>query len=450
MILRLALALAALADLALARLVPDVGPGTYFRLAAAIVVVLLPGALVAEALGRRAASATLAWTLAVLTGALALTFALGRSLTFTLILLGLVSVAALALGRGREVRARAPGSRLVFLAGALLGLALWRVAGFVDGDGLFHLARVRKLLAFDDLSLARVSEFADGGLHPGYAFPLWHGFLALVSKLAGVDPELVVLHLPSVLAPFACLVVFEAGWALFRSAWLGAATLAGNVALIALAPGNGGAFTSLALPATAARQLLVPAVLALVFAAIEAPSAGLLASVSAAGLSLALVHPTYALFVALPLGGFLVVRAFVERVEATRLAAALAALLVPTGAVLLWLLPIVRETASYSPGADELERALARYGSQLELLGGGSYRLAPEVVSRGGAVAVAALALVPLALLAGRQRWSAWVLGGSVAVLVPLLEPELFTRLSDAVSLSQSRRLAGFVPFAFA
>ena len=30
-------------------------------------------------------------------------------------------------------------------------------------------------------------EFADGGLHPGYAFPLWHAFLALVGKLAGED-----------------------------------------------------------------------------------------------------------------------------------------------------------------------------------------------------------------------------------------------------------------------
>ena len=64
----------------------------------------------------------------------------------------------------------------------------------MQGDGLFHLARARKLLELDALSLERVSEFADGSLHPGYAFPLWHGFLALVSKLAGVDPTDVVLR----------------------------------------------------------------------------------------------------------------------------------------------------------------------------------------------------------------------------------------------------------------
>jgi hypothetical protein len=42
------------------------------------------------------------------------------------------------------------------------------------------------------------------------------------------------------------------------------------------------------------------------------------------------------------------------------------------------------------------------------------------------------------------------VLGGSVIVLALMLVPFLFTHLSDAVSLSQSRRAAGFLPFAFA
>ena len=42
------------------------------------------------------------------------------------------------------------------------------------------------------------------------------------------------------------------------------------------------------------------------------------------------------------------------------------------------------------------------------------------------------------------------MLGGTVAVLALMLVPELFVRFSNAVSLSQSRRAAGFVPFAFA
>ncbi len=55
-----------------------------------------------------------------------------------------------------------------------------------------------------------------------------------------------------------------------------------------------------------------------------------------------------------------------------------------------------------------------------------------------------------LAALAPRRRWAAFVLGGALAVLALTLVPPLFARLTDMVSLSQARRLAGFLPFAFA
>src|SRR5207237_4339477 len=51
---------------------------------------------------------------------------------------------------------------------------------------------------------------------------------------------------------------------------------------------------------------------------------------------------------------------------------------------------------------------------------------------------------------AGRRRWSSFVLGGTVAILALMLVPTLFVRFSELVSLSQSRRAAGFIPFAFA
>jgi hypothetical protein len=65
-------------------------------------------------------------------------------------------------------------------------------------------------------------------------------------------------------------------------------------------------------------------------------------------------------------------------------------------------------------------------------------------------VAVAGLLLVPLAFFGSRRRWGALVLGGSLAVLALMLVPDLFTRLAEQVSLSQARRAAGFLPFAFA
>ena len=447
--IRAAIVLAALLELLVARVLPESGVGLYARLAAALVVLLLPGGLIAEALGRRSASATLLWTLAAVFGALTVVFALDASLDLALWLLAAVSVGALVAARRQERPPRFAGSALVGAAGVLFGIALWHVAGHVDGDGLFHLARTRKLVALGDLDLATVNEFADGGLHPGYAFPLWHGFLALLARLAGVDPELVVLHGPSVFAPVAFLVAYESGVALFRSAWAGAAVLAAQVAQIALAAGHGGAYASLALPGAASRQLVVPAILTLVFAHLYEPSRAVLAGIAAGALALTLVHPTYALFLGLPLVGFAAVRALWSRADARRLAGALVVYALPPAAALVWLLPVVNETVARNPSEAELARALRQYGAQLDVIGDG-YRLAPEVLARGGAVAVAALALLPLAGVAVRRRWAAWVLGGSLPVLALMLVPELFTRLSDATSLSQSRRAAGFLPFAFA
>ena len=420
------------------------------RLALATAVVLAPGWAIARAVGLRSASATLAWALAATFGALAVTFLVGGSLVLTMLLLLAVAVVGLVTGRRSARGERIPGRWWIVGAGAVLGILLWQVAGEIGGDGLFHLARVRKLDAFGSLSLDSLNEFADGGLHPGYAFPLWHGFLALVARIAFLDPADVVLHEASVLAPIALLVSYEAGWALFRRVGPAVAVVCAQVGITALAPTGGGAYTALGLPATASRQLLVPAALALGIAAAARPSRALLASTAAAGLALAVVHPTYALFLWLPFAGFLVVRSLVVRREAKAIGAALVALVVPAGLYLTWLLPIARETRSVRPAADELARALRQYEGQLDVFSESSYRLAPEVFGRSGAVAVAALVCVPLAGLALRSRWAAYVLGGSLAVLAVLLVPTLFVAFSDAVSLSQSRRAAGFLPFAFA
>jgi hypothetical protein len=424
----------------------------YLKLAFATGVVLTPGWIVARSLGVRSLSASLAWSLVTVFCALLVTFALGATLTVALVVLAVVGLAGLALRWRRPWPAAtaAPRRAWVVFWGAIVGILLWIAAPSVQGDGLFHLARTRKLLDLDELSLERVSEFADGSLHPGYAFPLWHGFLALIAKIAGEDPERVVTHLPSILAPVAVVVAFEAGWALFRRVWAAGVTAAAQVAMICFAPGMGGAYVFLALPATSSRQLLVPAALALALESIRAPSLGLLASTAAAAFALAVVHPTYAIFLWIPFVGFLVVRALWERKDVRSGALALGALVVPAALFMLWLRPIVQDTRSVSPDADELQRAFDQYGSQLVVRSATSYNLAPEVFTRAGAVAIAAVLLIPLAGFAARRRWSAYVVGGALAVFAVMLVPFLFTALSDLVSISQARRAAGFLPFAFA
>ncbi len=421
----------------------------FVRLAIATGIVLLPGALLARAFGVRSTAARLVWGLTAMLGAMAVTFAVHSSLTLALLLLLAVALAAAPLAARRGRLPGIPGAPLAWAAGVVLGLLLWHVAGEIGGDGLFHLARARKLLAFHDLSLSSANEFPDGGLHPGYAFPLWHGFLALVARIAMVDPSRVVLHEASILAPLAVVCSYEAGYAVFRRAGAAALSAAATVAIVAMAPGHGGAYTALGLPATASRQILVPAALALAFAALRRPSPGLLASAGAASLVLAAVHPTYALFLWIPFGGFLVVRWAWTREDVRGGALALGALVVPAAAFFAWLLPVVRGTASVSPDAAERARGIAQYAGQLHG-SAASFRLAPEVFGRSGAAAVAALLLVPLAALAPRRRWAAYVVGGSLAVFALTLLPWLFTPFSDVVSLSQSRRLAGFFPFGIA
>src|SRR5262249_60858450 len=121
--------------------------------------------------------------------------------------LAVVFVAGVAVLRARERHVRSElGSGVSVAAGIVLGWLLWHVAGAVVGDGLFHEGRVRKLVELGDLHLRTVDEFKDGGLHPGYAFPLWHGFDALVAWFSGLDPDVVMRHEASLLAPVAVVV----------------------------------------------------------------------------------------------------------------------------------------------------------------------------------------------------------------------------------------------------
>ena len=308
--------------------------------------------------------------------------------------------------------------------------------------------------AFDELSLDAVNEFADGGLHPGYAFPLWHGFLALVANVAGVDPAASSCHEAS---------DARAGRAARRlrgrrtrssaRAAAGVAVVCAQVGADRARAGHGGAYTALgaagdgqppAARAGGARALLRlrPRRRPLAAAARRSrrpgsrsrsctrPTRSSSACRSPATSSLrALVGARRAAGARDGAGG-----ASCSRRPRSRLAAAGRAARRPR----------TRRRRASSSGR------FAQYPGQLDVFSDTSYRLAPEVFGRGGAIAVAALVLVPLAALALLRRWAAFVLGGSLAVLAVMLASALFPPFADLVSLSQSRRAAGFLPFAFA
>ena len=437
--------LAAPALLGLGWLLPTTGVGLALRLAGATACLLLPGAVIARALGLHGLAPAFVWSLAVLFAGMALMFAFHGSLWLAFAVMFGAGACALPFAL-RQPWSRARLSSLGVLAlGAAAGISLWSAAAF-GGDAFFHIGRIRKLLDFGSISLRTLDEFKDGGLHPGYAFPLWHGFMALVTRLAGVDPDAAVLHAPTVLLPLSFLLVFEAGAILFRSRWAGLALVLLQFALLGLAPGHGGSLISLALAANASRMLVFPALLALVFAYVRRPSWPGLASVAAAAGALTLIHPPHAALVVIVLAGFLGARALLARRDLVPLGAALAGVIVPAGAVALWLLPIVRETVAHNPGTNELHRAFANYRNELDVFGLHRYRLKPELFGRAGIVSVAALTLLPLAVFARRRLWAAFVLGGMLAAFIVSLLTLVFPHFADAVSLSQARRIVGFSP----
>ena len=75
---------AVLALLGISRLLPETGFGLWVRLAAATLVVLFPGILVARCLGQRTAAAAFAASITLVGAGLALTVALGVSLSVTI------------------------------------------------------------------------------------------------------------------------------------------------------------------------------------------------------------------------------------------------------------------------------------------------------------------------------------------------------------------------------
>ena len=153
----------------------------------------------------------------------------------------------------------------------------------------------------------------------------------------------------------------------------------------------------------------------------------------------------------IPLVGYVLARLVLARTELVEGALALAAVVVPAGAGRPLAAPDRPRDGFGRPVRGRAQPGRSRTTrNQLDVFSDGSYRLAPEVVGRAGAVAVLALFAVPLAVLAARRRWAAFVIGGFLAVLALVLWPTLFTHFADAVSISQARRAAGFVPFPFA
>jgi hypothetical protein len=448
--------------LGIGRALPAEGAGLGLRLAAAgALVLIVPGALVLRAFGWHSRLATtiaggFVLSLACCYIAFTLTFAAGASLSLTVVVLGATMAGALLpalrLARVQVGRAEVATIGALALVGLLIGVAAWWASHVLAGEELFHLARVRKLDEVPALySVGVTNEFRDGSVHPGYAFPLWHGVLALVTRLAGVDPGQVVLHLGTMLIPLALVLAYAAGTELFASTGGGVATAVAQTAIAGFPRGGIGAFREIALPRDAALLLVVPAVLALVFRYVAAGRRGTLACVAVAALVLATVRATDAVLVCIPLAGFLAVRLLVPegRGDARRIGACLGALLVPAGLYFAWLWPYADAADAFLPSSAQNAAAAAARSSDVSVYGS-LLALSPRAVAVGGAGLIAGLLAAGAAGLLPQRRWAGYVLGGSVAVLVAALVPPVFTGIADVGTLPVALALPSLLPLPFA
>ncbi|HXV33412.1 MAG TPA: hypothetical protein VD769_05325 [Gaiellaceae bacterium] len=449
--------------LGLGWLLPETGAGAGVRLAgAAAIVLLVPGLLVQRAVGWPAeigiaVAGALAWSLVLFAAALALTLLVDGSLSLTLILVAGAALAAavVALRRPGPSVERDDGLAALGVACASLPLAAgaWYVARVATGDAPFHVAAARKLEEFATLdSLESVGQFSEGALHPGYAFPLWHGVLAAIARLSGIDVTGVVVHLGPVLTPLAVVIAYGAGVALFRS-WAGGVALASAyVGLVALIGERLGLLEGLSDPEAVARGVLVPGLLGLVFAYARDRSRATLATIGATALVLAVVHPNYAPYAAALVAGCLAARlVVVRRLEETEsaLAATLGVVALASIAYIAWLWPTASDTVALTAGAAGRARDLANYPGFF-LGGPESLRVNPEVLARPNGLFLLALLAIPFAAFAARRLWSSLVLGGSLLILTTVLVPQVFTVVADLASIAQARRLVFFLPLSFA
>ncbi|HEV8156470.1 MAG TPA: hypothetical protein VGP67_13115, partial [Gaiellales bacterium] len=145
--------------------------------------------------------------MAAWTPALALGFAVGLTFDMVLAIVAVQTIVLLALSDPRPQGIGAPDRLVLMIAAPLAALISLQWQEPLAGDAVFHLARVRKILAVPHLSLDSVSELVHGKPHAGYVFPLLHAVEAASLRVAGINPT---TGFPDLVPAAVILVVFTA------------------------------------------------------------------------------------------------------------------------------------------------------------------------------------------------------------------------------------------------
>jgi hypothetical protein len=373
----------------------------------------------------------------------------GRGLLVAVLWLLLVIGVGLVVGRGKPVEMDIrPVPLLLFGAGvALVSVYVWIGSWTNIGDAVEHIARMRKITELDPPAqhLDQLGLLPPGtGLHPGYAFPLWHAAGGVVVWMSGIEETIMFRFWPSVLLPFIACAVYRAGREVFGCWQAGVATCIGYLGVFAF-PFGAGFFAQVSYPGYIAIFLFWPLIVERTFVFLREGGREPLLTVAASSFVVAAVHPSYGPFVILLIGAFVLTQSLTSREhrDFRRSAEVFGAVTLPFLAFLAWLYPIANSASATVEGGSN------HFGSLVDR-SGALVNMKPEWVTRGGAVAIAALLFVPLASAATRTRAAAFVASATGVVILILIVPYFFTPFAHVMSISQGRRFLFFLPFAFA
>ena len=316
--------LAGLAVCALASLLPNGGPLTAVKLAIGTWgVLILPGAVILRLLGWPASPAAAlpacaAWSVTALAPGFVLMLATGGGVPVIILwLLGVVG-AGLLIGRGKPVAMdlRLTPTFFWFAAGVAGFAALMWIGSWNNvGDAVEHIARMRKITDLDPAAhhLDQLGLLPpDTGLHPGYAFPLWHATGAAIVWLTGLDETVMFRFWPTALIPFVAAAVYNAGRQMFGCRAAGLATCIGYLGAFAF-PIGVGYFSQISYPGYICIFLFWPLIIDRTFTYMREGGREPIWTAAASSFVVSAAHPSYAPFMILLLGAFLVARFIMAR-----------------------------------------------------------------------------------------------------------------------------------------
>jgi hypothetical protein len=397
-------------------------------------VLLLPGWLAVRALGLegdlgRAGCAPVAAALGLALWAVPLALAYVFTLPLGFVLGG-IAAEMVALGVAVRGASALPPAGRTEIAGGTAAAAFaylgWRLSLPVVGDGLFHVGLIRKIEATPGISIGSLSPFPQGPANAGYAFPIMHAAIAGMARLSGTDPVTAFRDVLPVCAGLAIVAAYALGRALTGHRGIG--VLAAVLVAWDLCSLLNGLVIQINQPAPFSVWVLTPAVLILFLLELRPVRRAAPATV-AAMLSIALVHPTYAIpavvLAAGLLAGALIAGGRTLRGPVTTLAASTGVI----GAVSVWIWWIAIRGGQ--------RHATLSHADEFLLHGKRALVMYPWAPVFGRGYVLAAIVLLPLL---ARYRRLLPLAGSAVALLLMLLVPGVNTAIITAVGMGQFHR----------